>query len=180
LSFYNEARSAFQRSLEINSKFPFGWNNLGSIYFIQLNHRKAERYFKKAIHLKSDEPSFHVNLGSLYLEKKKPEKAMAEWRKALALDPEALTKSNAVSLTGAGRGSLKEKHYSLARIHASNGNVVAAIDSLNKACANGFSNIEDIEKEPDFYRIRNDQRFIEFLKSMPLLIKPQDKPESRS
>jgi tetratricopeptide (TPR) repeat protein len=183
LKFYEEAKGAFQRAIALNPKFSYAINNLGSVFFAQRNLKKAEKYFKKAISLKGSEAPFHMNLGSIYLERKKLDKAMAEWRKALALDPDILSKSSAVILTGGGSSSPKERDYFIARLYAAGGNVESAIASLKQAIADGFSDIEEIEKQHDFDPIRQDARFVEFMKEISLLIKlrskvglPEEKP----
>ena len=175
LKLYDEANKKFRSAVDLNPEFSFAYNNLGSVAFLQRGLRKAERYFKKAVSLKSDEASFHVNLGSLYLEKKRPRQAMAAWARAVALDPEALTKSSAVSLTGTGSVTPSERLYYIARFHASVGNTEAAIENLKLAYNGGFSNVEALAAEPDFDPIRQDPRFVEFVKEVTLLIKLRDK-----
>ena len=173
LKYYEEASNAFLRSIELNPKYPYSYNNLGSVYFAQKNLKKAEKYFKKAISLKHDEASFHMNMGSLHLEKKRPDKAMEEWRKGLALDPNVL-KNSSISLIGAS-SSTAERRYFMARLMASSGEVEMAIDGLKQAILEGFDNIDAIRKEPDFDRIRDDKRFVEFMENAALLIKLRSK-----
>jgi len=172
LKFYNEAAGAFQRAMEVNPKFPYAANNIGSVFFAQNNFRKAEKFFKKAISIKGDEASFHMNLGSLYLEQKKHSKALAEWRKGLVLDPDVFAKSSTVSLTGGGSSkSPMERYFFLARLFASAGKAEPALENLKLALIHGFSDIDAIENQPDFKPIREDPRFVEFMKNAPLLIK---------
>jgi tetratricopeptide (TPR) repeat protein len=174
LKYYEQAIDAFLRSIEINRKYSYSYNNLGSVYFAQKSLKRAEKYFKKALTLKNDEASFHMNMGSLHLERKRRDKAMAEWRKGLALDPNILTKSSSVSLVGASSSSM-ERRYFMARLLASSGEVEMAIESLKQAITEGFSDIDLIRKEPDFDRIRNDKRFVDFVENAGLLIKLRSK-----
>jgi tetratricopeptide (TPR) repeat protein len=169
LRFYPDAIQSFRRSLELNSKYAYSVNNLGSVYFAQKQLKKAEKYFKKAIVMKPDEASFHMNLGSLYFEKKKTANAMAEWRKGMALDPQSLLKNAAVNL-GASSHS-KEKEYFIARVYAAAGNVGMTIEHLKQAIEDGFTDIQSIEKQPDFDLIRNDEQFAAFLKDASVLLK---------
>ena len=174
LKFYGEASTAFRRSIQLNPKYSFAYNNLGSVYFAQRNLRKAEKFFKKAISLKDNEASFHMNLGSLYLERKKRGEAMAAWQKSLSLDPDIFSKRSAASLSSSGT-SLTERYYFLARLFAASGNIESTIENLKLAIAQGFNDVEDINKERDFDPIRKDERFIEFMKNAVLLIKLQSK-----
>jgi tetratricopeptide (TPR) repeat protein len=182
LKFYGEAIDAFKTCIKLNPKYSYAYNNVGSVFFAQSNLRKAEKYFKKAISLKDDEASFHMNLGSLYLERKKKDKAMAEWQRSLALDPNIFSKRSAASLSSSG-GSLMDRYYFLARIFASSGRTEPAIENLKLAIAQGFTDIDSINKQRDFDPVRKDQRFIEFMKNAVLLIKLQSKvglPSSES
>jgi tetratricopeptide (TPR) repeat protein len=175
LKYYDEAIASLERAIKLNPKFSIAFNTLGSVYFLQKKYNKSEKYFKKAIHLDAHEETFHVNLGNLYLERKKPKKAIAEWRKALALNPQALTSSSAVILTGTGRTGPAERIYLIAAVYASEKKVELAIDSLKQAVAKGFSNLAAIENNTDFDPIREDPRFIKFTQSMPLMIELRDK-----
>jgi len=172
LKLYGEAIQAFNQAIELNPKYPYPYNNLGSVYFAQQSYKKSLKYFKKAISLKDAEASFHMNLGSVYLELKNRDKALAEWRKSLALDPNIFSRHSAAILSSSG-SSFKERYFFLARLFAVAGNVDSTIENLKQAITNGFADIDAINKEHDFDPIRNDERFVEFLKNASLLIKLQ-------
>ena len=178
LNLYGESIQAFRRAIALNRKYSYAYNNLGSVYFAQKNYRQAEKNFKKAISLNVKEAAFHLNLGSLYLEKKKRDSAMAEWRKSFALDPNIFTRRNIANVSSAG-SSLMEKYYFLARIMAASGNLEAALENLKLAFNNGYTNIEDINKNPDFDSIRNDQRFDQFMQDVIIWLKFQPKDDIR-
>ncbi len=95
---------------------------------------------------------------------------MAEWRTALALDPKILSNSVSVSLIGSATATI-ERHYFTAQLLASMGNVESAIENLQMAITDGFSNIESIRNDPNFDPIRNDKRFIEFIENAETMIK---------
>ena len=78
--------------------------------------------------------------------------------------------SSSVILIGASTSAM-ERRYFMARLLASSGEVEPAIESLTQAIAEGFTDIDMIRKEPDFDRIRNDKRFIDFVANADLLIK---------
>ena len=170
LKYFEKAAEAFSRSMKLNPKYPFPYNNMGSVLLAQSKLKKAEKYFKKAISIKGDEASFHFNMGSLYLEKKRADKAKAEWRKALALDPKVMSKNVSVSLLGSVTTTV-ERRYFTARLLASTGDVEGAIENLQMAITDGYSDLESIRKERDFDPIRNDKRFIDFIEKAEAMIK---------
>ncbi len=173
LKYYQEAADAFLRSIGLSPKYEFAYNNLGTVYFAADDKKRAERYFKKAISINGNVASFHINLGTLYFEKKKFDKGMAEWRKGLAIDPGIMSKSEGISLAAAGRRvNLGEKSYFIARLYASQGDVDHAVESLKQALAAGFTNIEAIRNERDFDPIRQEEKFLAFMKTAEVLAKP--------
>ncbi|MBZ5497568.1 MAG: tetratricopeptide repeat protein [Acidobacteriia bacterium] len=172
LRFYPEAISAFNRSIALDPKYSFSYNNLGSVYFADNNKKKAEAYFRKAIGLKNDEASFHINLGTLLFEKGKYEKGLQELRKGLSLDPDIMKRSVGDGLVAAvAQKSSAEKNYFMARFYASMGNAERAVENLQQALTNGFTNLEALRTEKDFDPIRQDEKFIAFMKYAAQLIK---------
>jgi tetratricopeptide (TPR) repeat protein len=172
LKYYPQAIEAFLRSIALNPKYPYSYNNMGSVFFADNNKKKAESYFRKAINLKGDEASFHVNLGTLLFEKKDYEKGLQELRKGLALDPDIMKKSEGGGLVApVAQKNTAEKSYFLARFYASSGNVERAVENLQEALANGFTNLEALRTEKDFDPIRKDEKFVAFLKYATQLIK---------
>ncbi len=173
LKYYGEASSALKRSIGLNPKYEYAYNNLGTVYFAVNDKKKAERFFKKAISLNGKVASFHINLGTLYFEKKKFDKGMAEWRKGLEIDPGIMSKSEGISLAAAGtRVNTGEKNYFMARLYASQGDVDHAVESLKQAIAAGFTNIAAIRNERDFDPIRQEEKFLTFMKTAEVLNKP--------
>jgi tetratricopeptide (TPR) repeat protein len=173
LKYYAEASSAFLRSIGLNPKYPFSYNNLGTVYFATSDKKHAERYFKKAIGLNGNVASFHINLGTLYIEQKKFDKGMAEWRKGLDIDPRALSRSEGISLAAAGnRTNTGERNFFMARLYASMGDVDHAVESLQQALNAGFVNIQAIRNEKDFDPIRQNEKFLAFMKIAEVLNKP--------
>ena len=165
-------KADYERALSLNPDDALAHNNLGTVYFATGDKKKAEKAFKKAIGINEKIASFHVNLGTLYFEQKKFDKGMAEWRKGLALDPGIMGKSDGINLAAAGRGPSPEKSYTMARIYASFGDVERALDNLQAALNAGFTDINLIRKEPDFDKIREDARFVAFMRTAAILTRP--------
>ncbi len=170
LKYFDEAKKAFRRAQGLNPKYAYSVNNLGSVYFAENDLKGAEKAFKRAISLMKNVASFHVNLGSVYFEREKFDKGMVEWRKALAIDPEALTRSEGISLPAAGSQSPPaERAYFKARLYASLGDAEHAVENLEQAINSGFTDIEAIRKEKDFDPIRTHDKFVAFMKTASLL-----------
>ena len=172
LKYYAEAGAAFQRSVALDPKFAYAHNNLGTVYFALDDKRNAEKCFRKAISIQDNAASFHINLGTLYFEKGKYEKGMAEIRKGLLLDPGVLERGEGVSLAASSsKLQSTERSYSMARVYASMGDVDRAVESLRQALSNGFTDLAAIRKEPDFDKIRQDAKFVDFMREASLITK---------
>jgi len=173
LKFYTEAAAAFYRCIGLNPKYPYPYNNLGSVYFALDDKRKAEKYFRKAVGINNQVASFHINLGTLYLEKKQFDKGLAELKQGLALDPNIMSRAEAISLAAnTSHDSAIEKNYLMARVYASVGDTKRALDSLQLALNEGFTDLDAILKERDFDPIRKDPKFQDFLRNASLLLRP--------
>jgi tetratricopeptide (TPR) repeat protein len=174
LKYYDEGIAAFRRSIQLNSKYANSINNLGSAFFARKEFKKAEKHFKKAIRMDGKEAIFHMNLGSLYFERKNISGALVEWRKGLSLNPDIFARSTAVSISIAGENSFpKDKAFVFARIYALAGNTSKSIEFLEQALKDGFSDLNAIQRQPDFDRIRNDEQFIKFIKDAPFWTSPK-------
>ena len=171
LGFYTESFAAFTRSIGLNPKYAYSYNNIGSVYFATNNKKKAEQYFKKAIALKDDDASFHINLGTLYFEKSQFEKGIQEWRMGLSLDPEILKKSGGGLVAAIAQKNSPEKSYFMARFFASAGDTERAVENLQQALKDGFTDLQALLTEHDFDPIRKQEKFIEFMKYAIQLLK---------
>ena len=171
LGFFTESFAAFTRSIGLNPKYAYSYNNIGSVYFATDNKKKAEQYFRKAIALKNDDASFHINLGTLLFEKKQFEKGLQEWRKGLSIDPDILKKSEGGLVAATTQKNSAEKSYFMARFYASTGDVDRAVESLQQALKDGFTNLQALLTEKDFDPIRKQEKFVEFMKYAVQLLK---------
>jgi tetratricopeptide (TPR) repeat protein len=172
LKFYDKAIVALNQAIALNSQYSYAYNNLGSVYFANSNKKKAEKLFRKAISLKNDEASFHINLGTLLFERKQFDKGLQELRRGISLNPNILKQSAGDSLVASTSDrNTPEKSYFMARFHAALGNVEGAVENLQRALAEGFTNLEAIRTEKDFDPIRQDEKFVAFMKYATQFIK---------
>lgn len=171
LKFYDKAIVALERAIALNPKFSFAYNNLGSVHFADNNKKKAEKLFRKAIGIKNDEASFHMNLGTLLFEQKKFDKGLQELRKGISLNPDILKSAGDGLVASASDRNSPDRSYFMARFLASIGNVDGAVENLQKAITQGFTNLEAIRTEKDFDSIRQHEKFIAFMQYATQFIK---------
>lgn len=173
LEFYTEAEAAFKRSIGLKRNYAQPYNNLGSVYFALDDKKQAEKYFKRAISIEADIASFHMNLGTLYFERGKFDQALDEWRYGLKLDPNIMESSSAINLVASSTQEYSmEKRYSMARLYASMGAVDPAVENLQEALNEGFTDLQAIMTEHDFDPIREEEKFVAFMKTASLLLQP--------
>ncbi len=100
LNFRYEAARQWEKVIDMEPRFPYAYNNLGSLYNHMGRDEEAMDLFRKAIALKDDDPVFYTNLAANYTLYRKAasakygwdlprtfEEAMTCYRKALALTP---------------------------------------------------------------------------------------------
>jgi len=96
----HEAAEEWRKVIELEAKFPYAYNNLGSLYNHMGRDLEAIALFLKAIELKPDDPMFYTNLAANYSLHKQEvaekfgwttqrvfEETVACYRKALELAP---------------------------------------------------------------------------------------------
>ena len=84
--YYQQAESAYQQALTINSDNLTAWENLGYLYQFSGQPEKADEIFAKVEFERKNNPYYHLILGEQELEKENPEDALQHFRKALTLD----------------------------------------------------------------------------------------------
>jgi tetratricopeptide (TPR) repeat protein len=90
----NNAKTQYERALNLRPDFAEAHNNLGSVYYNKGELEFAEKEFIKAIKLKPDYADAYSNLGVIYRDKKLYKKAIIANKKALRLKPTSKTHNN--------------------------------------------------------------------------------------
>ena len=91
---YNFALKYYQKSIELNKRFPEGLNNLANIYKELKNTKNSIIFFKKAIELNPNYINALYNLAIVYFEINKYEESSACFKRVLKIDPEHLASLN--------------------------------------------------------------------------------------
>lgn len=156
------AEGNFQKAVKLNSKYADAINNIGIVLYVQKDFGAAARQFKKAVALDETRPVFHVNLGAAWFAQKKPERAIAEYARALELNPDALSFGNeGVAAQIASPEERARYSYMLAKIFAERGDADHCFQNLRTAKEEGYSELANIYKDPEFAHMRNDPRMAE-------------------
>jgi tetratricopeptide (TPR) repeat protein len=95
-----EASEEWRKVIEMEPRFPYAYNNLGTLYNHMGRDLEAIILFRKAIELKDDDATFHVNLATNYFTHRYEtmeefgwdlprtfKECMDSYRRAIALEP---------------------------------------------------------------------------------------------
>jgi tetratricopeptide (TPR) repeat protein len=164
-----EAEEAIHHAIKMKKDYGDAWNNLGSVYYMQGNYRKAGKEFEHAIKLNQENASYHSNLGSAYFNRHDFAKAAREYNTALRLDPLVFERSSRTGITASmGKpGDRAEFEYMMAKLFAQSGDPVNCLIHLRKAMEEGYKNINNVYKDSEFATVRADQRFKELMAQKP-------------
>jgi tetratricopeptide (TPR) repeat protein len=160
-----QAKKDFERAIKRNRNYPEAYNNLGVIAYMRRDYKKAIKQYQKALTLREDSAPFHSNLGATYFAQRKMDNAIVEYRRALELDPDILIRLSAggVAAQIASPEDRARYWYVLAKIYAQRGDRNRCLHCLRKAQEEGYSKLQDVNKDPDFATVRQDPRVVELL-----------------
>jgi len=167
-----DSQRDFERAVRLDRDFADAWNNLGVVYYIEGKYPKAIKQYEKAIKLKQDVASFYGNLGAAYYSQKDWEKAVTAYGQALQLDPDLFERSSRVGVAAQLPSPQDRSHfnYLVAKLYAKLGDRDRALEYLRRAMEEGYKNINDVYKDPEFATVRTDTRFTQLMAARPLAI----------
>lgn len=105
---YQEARTAFERALALDSSSAAAWNNLGHVQLSLGAEAAAQRALTSAIAADSTLADAHYNLGSLFLQKGQLDQAQRAYRAAIAADSTFVRTYYALATTYQAQGAHSE------------------------------------------------------------------------
>ncbi len=166
---YGDARKDFERARKLDKQLAEAVNNLGVIFYIEQNYKKAIKLYRKAILLKPGSASFHSNLASAYFSRQEFDLASAEYLRALEIDPDILERqsSGGVQAHIASPQDRARYAYVVAKLYARSGNFERALHYLRKAIEEGYPHVDSAYKDEEFAALRKDPRFEELMSSRP-------------
>src|SRR6201998_834667 len=149
----------YERAVKVDPRYADAENNIGTIWYQRKKYSKAIRAYQKAIKMRDDMPVLYSNLGYAYFSQGKYDASIAAFRMALAKDPQSLDRGapRTCSILQAHPVSDRGRFYFLlAKSFAQAGNLERAILYLRKAKEEGYSQINDVKKDPAFAALLTD------------------------
>lgn len=166
---YREAGQDFEQAIKKDRGFAEAYNNLGVIDYERRKYRAAIKQYKKAISLQPDSASFYSNLGAAYFARKEFEHASEAYAHAVQIDPDIFdrTSHSGIAATMASPEDRAHYEYVLAKLYASIGDRDRSLQFLRKALEEGYKEVNEVYRDPEFADLRKDSRFAELMKAKP-------------
>ncbi|MDC6465283.1 tetratricopeptide repeat protein [Pelagibacteraceae bacterium] len=89
-----KAKSQFEKTIKINPNYAASYNNLGQIFLVLGENKKAAKYFEKTIELQPDLAAPYNNLGNILLDFGENKKALKCFEKAIQIQPGLIAAHN--------------------------------------------------------------------------------------
>lgn len=167
---YRDAKKNFDRAVKLDQQFSDAYNNLAVNEYEQKRYEKSIRLYEKAISLKPDAASYYANMGAAYYSKKEWEKAGDAYGTALQLDPAIFERTSHTGVAAQLPPSIEERahfDYMLAKLFAKQKDSDRSLQFLRRAMEEGYKQINDVYKDPDFEGLRSDVRFTQLMAERP-------------
>jgi len=166
---YAEAKKDFERSIHLDRQSSDAHNNLGVIFYLQRKYKNAIREYNRAIQLQPESASYYSNLGAAYFSRKEFEEAMRAYGQAAQLDPTVFERSSHSGITAQMSSPEDRAHfeYVLAKLFAKQGDSDRSLEYLKKAMEEGYKQIDNVYKDPEFQGLRSDARFTRLMAARP-------------
>jgi tetratricopeptide (TPR) repeat protein len=166
---YRESRKFFEHAIKLDPQFADAYNNLGVVQYEEKKYGKAVKLYDKALQLQPAIASYYGNLGAAYYSEKNWEKAGAAYGQALQLDPNIFERSSRTGVAAQLPSPEERAHfdYLLAKLFAKRGDSDRSLHYLQRALEDGYKDINDVYKDPEFEALRSDARFTQLMAARP-------------
>ncbi len=167
---YPDAKKSFEHAIKLDHQFADAYNNLGVTEYELRKYGKAIKLYEKALELRKDCASYFANEGAAYYSKKEFEKAGEAYGEALRLDPTIFERTSRTGVAAQLPPNLEERahfDYLVARLFAKEGDKDRSLQYLRRAMEEGYKQINNVYKDPEFEGLRSDARFTELMAAKP-------------
>lgn len=161
----------YERAVKVNPKYADAENNIGTIWYQRKKYSKAVRAYQKAIKMRDDMPVLYSNLGYAYFSQGKYEDSIAAFRTALAKDPQFFERGSSRTGSILQDRSVPDRgrfYFLLAKSFAEAGNLDRAIFYLRKSKEEGYTQLNEVKKDPAFAAVLQDPAVIDLLAPKPV------------
>lgn len=160
-----DARKSFGRAIKTDKHYAEAYNNLGVTWYQDRKFGKAIKEYKKAIAIRDASAAFHSNLGSAYFSQKQFQLAAIEYGRALQLDPDIFERKSKGGVAAQLQSPEDRAHFSyvIAKMYAQVGNFDQSLKYLRRAIEDGYKVSEQVFKDQEFAKLREDPRFAELM-----------------
>jgi tetratricopeptide (TPR) repeat protein len=174
----------YRRAMKANKTYVSAINNLGTIEYERKHYGKAIRLYKEAVALKTsdDMATIYSNLGYAYFGIKEYPEAMKAFQDALAIDPDIFAHHGSYGTTVQQRGTTEPGlfYFLVAKTFARSGDAEHCAHYLKMARDEGYKDLSNVRKDPEFAKVVKDPRVQEALIAPPAYAGEAKKGESTS
>ncbi len=166
---YREAKKTFDQAVKLDRKFADAYNNRGVVFYEEQKFGAAVKDYRRAIAIDGSSASFYSNLGAALFAKKEFDPAVMAYNHALVLDPDVFerTSRGGVQAQLPSPGDRARYDFTVAKLYAKMGYSDRSLEYLRKAMEEGYKDLNNVYKEPEFAELRKDKRFTELMASKP-------------
>jgi tetratricopeptide (TPR) repeat protein len=161
----------YEKAVKANPKYADAENNIGTIWYQRKKYGKAVRAYQRAIKMRDDMPVLYSNLGYAYFSQGKYEDSIVAFRTALAKDPQFFERGSSRNGSVLQDRSVPDRgrfYFLLAKSFAEAGNLERAIFYLRKSKEEGYTQINEVKKDPAFAALLKDPVVIDLLAPKPV------------
>jgi tetratricopeptide (TPR) repeat protein len=162
---HGSARKAFMKSLKIDPHYVNALNNLGAVDCLDKKYNPAIRYLKQALALDESNASAHLNIAESWAGLGEMDRALTEYARALELNADILSGSNEGVMVHVYTPEQRARvDFLLAKAYAKRGNIEGALEYLERAKENHFTELAKVYEDQVFAGLWEDPRLQKIVK----------------
>src|SRR6266567_51825 len=162
---HGAARKAFVQAIKFDPRSVNALNNLGAVNCLDKKYNPAVRYLKQALALDENNASAHLNIAEAWAGLGEMDRAMTEYARALELNADILSGSNDGVMVHVNTPEQRARvDFLLAKAYAKRGNMEGALEYLQRAKENHFTELAKVYEDQVFAGLWGDPRLQKIVK----------------
>jgi len=159
------ARKEFLKAIKIDPYFPNALNNLGAAYCLDKKYNPAIRYLKQSLALDESNASAHLNIAEAWAGLGEMDRAMTEYARALELNADILSGNPQGVMVHVNTPEQRARvDFLLAKAYAKRGNMEGALEYLERAKENHYTELAKVYEDQLFSVLWTDPRLQKIVK----------------